>query len=708
MLQNSINIKAETIEEAVQTALNLLKCSIEDINVEVIKSPSKSLFGLRKLPAEVKITRIILSDSAASTTSLEDTAFVKKEDENLEDFIEEFLDSRLVEDDGERQTNPKLLTESKNSNSVQSNDEVLFGAWIQNNEVIVRDSVQRLPIIEADKNLRVLVNGEKITKPQLVTNKDKIVVELESEVIPSNFWIEVKDNNMMATLSITPGKSIARSLEETEPQEYLIIKAQDKITYFVDIALEDVLTQLKSLKVENGIIHSAIHEALKSGEGEAIIAKGTSPVEGLNGDIEVLIEGWLEDKDEVDNLDKLEKVDYREGQTILSVEVGEVIGRKIPAILGMPGKDLFDNPVPPKPVYDVIIKVGKGAVQKDDQIVAVAPGRPFIESRGKLVKIDVIKEHVHNGDVSLESGNIRFPGDVRITGNVLDSMVVEAEGRIYINGTVNRSIIQSNYSMKIDQNVFSSELSAGKINHVIASLIQILSEILTYSNHILAAINQILMIRRENNPQEETIKLSYLIRLLLEKKYVDFSELIKKFITIIDKNENNLDEDWKSLSNTLNKHFINVSKDQNIQLQSLEQFVNSMQEMYEAYYLAPEPRVAIEVPYAINSTLYSSGNVHIIGQGVYHCNIQADYNIVVKGVCRGGNISAGNEVFLDDVGSENGGKTTIQVPPNGKIHINYAHTDTVIQVGRRIHTFKVGTPNIVASLDINGDLRLYT
>ncbi|MCK1997537.1 Jag N-terminal domain-containing protein [Psychrobacillus psychrodurans] len=64
MLQNSINIKAETIEEAVQTALNILKCSIEDINVEVIQSPSKSLFGLRKLPAEVKITRIS-SDSIA-------------------------------------------------------------------------------------------------------------------------------------------------------------------------------------------------------------------------------------------------------------------------------------------------------------------------------------------------------------------------------------------------------------------------------------------------------------------------------------------------------------------------------------------------------------------------------------------------------------------------------------------------------------------
>ncbi|SEN42596.1 hypothetical protein SAMN04487786_3751 [Paenisporosarcina quisquiliarum] len=706
MLQNSINIKAETIEEAVQTALNILKCSIEDINVEVIQSPSKSLFGLRKLPAEVKITRITSDNIVKKTTSLEDTPSFEKTDENLEEFIEDFLDSQLVEDDGEKQLNFKLDQKPKFGNSVHT-DERLFGVWIQNNKVIVQESAQRLPIIEADKNLKVLVNGQKLTKPQLVTSKDKIIVELEGEVIPSSFWIEVKDNDMMATLSINPGKNIIRNLEETEPQEHLFISAQENITYFTDISIEDVLTQLKSLKIENGIIHSAIHEALNNGEGEAIIAKGTYPVEGLNGDIEILVEGWLEDKGEDDNSDKLEKVDYREGQTILSVEVGEVIAKKIPSILGKPGKDLFDNPVPPKPVSDVIIKVGKGAVQKDDQIVAIATGRPFIESRGKLVKMDVIKEYVHNGDVGLESGNIRFPGDVRITGNVLDSMAVDAEGRIYINGTVNRSIVQSNYSMKIEQNVFSCELSAGKINHVIASLIPILSEILTYSNHILAAINQILMVRRESNPKEETIKLSYLIRLLLEKKYMDFSELTKKLITIINNNENSLDEDWKSLSNTLNKHFINVSKDQNIQLQTLEQFINWMQEMYETYYLAPEPRVAIEVPYAINSTLYSSGNVHIIGQGVYHCNIQADYNIIVKGVCRGGNLSAGNEIFLDDVGSENGGKTTIQVPSNGKIHINYAHADTVIQVGRRIHTFKVGTPNIVASLDINGNLSLY-
>ena len=261
--------------------------------------------------------------------------------------------------------------------------------------------------------------------------------------------------------------------------------------------MEDIAQRLKSLQIEHGIINSAIHHMLQSGDGEAIIAKGISPTEGLDGDIEVLIDGWEEIK--VEGLDKnqLDKVDFREVKSILSVEVGQIITQRIVAIPGKPGKDLFERVVHPKTVNDVVLKLGKHVEQKDNYIIALSAGRPYIESRGKLIKIDVIKEHIHTGDVSLESGNIRFPGDLRVVGNVSDSMIVEAAGRVYIAGTVNRAVIQSSQSMKIEKNVFSSELSVGKVNHIIASLTQYLSELLTYLKHILGAIKQILMIRQE-------------------------------------------------------------------------------------------------------------------------------------------------------------------------------------------------------------------
>ncbi|WP_144511671.1 FapA family protein [Bacillus sp. FJAT-22090] len=700
MVQNSITIKAETIEEAVQTALNILQCTTDDINVQVVKSPSKSLFGLRKRLAEVSITKIKSNTISMDKKREEERSVFSIDDREVDNLIDKMVDFDSLEYGLKDVITPTL---SKSEESI----DIPFGAWIQNNKVYIQENAQRLPIIEADETVKVLVNGEILVKPRLVTSKDTVKVMLENEVIPGSFRIDLKDNNMMATLSITHGRKITRELVEVEPQEHLVIQAKETESFFIDIKLENILQRLKSLKIERGIIYPAIQAMLNGENGEAIIAKGISPQEGLDGDIEILIDGWGETNLEGENIHLSEKVDFREGRSILAVEVGQIMAKRIVAIPGTHGTDLFGGVVPPKPVYEVTLKMGKYVEQKDDHVVALTAGRPSIETRGKLVKIDVIKEYIHTGDVSLESGNIRFPGDVLINGNVLDSMCVEAEGRVYIKGTVNRAVVQSGHSTRIEQNVFSSELSVGKVNHVIASLILVLAELLTYLNHILGAINQILIIRRQKNPKEEMMKVSYLIRLLLEKKYGDFRDLVMRFCDLIEQNEPQLDEDWKILSQSLKEYFITVSKDQNIQLGSLESLIESVRDMYETYFLPPELRVAIELPYGINSTLYSSGNINIFGQGVYHCSLHADHNVYIKGVCRGGTISAGNNIFLDEVGSENGGKTTISVPVNGEIHINYAYADTVIQIGRRMHTFKQSTANIAAFLDTEGNLQLY-
>lgn len=701
MVQNSITIKAETIEEAVQTALNILQCSTDDINVQVVQPPSKSLFGLRKRLAEVSITKVNSPAVLLETTSGQEKSVIAFQNRELDKLIEEVMD-----DDIPNWEQEKVITQILLKKDLRDSSEITFGAWIQNNKVYIQENDQRLPIIEADGKVKVLVNGERLIKPTLVTSNDKVQVMLENEVVPCSFWIEIKDNNMMATLTLKPGKNIVRELEDTAPQEHLVIQAKEIESSFIDIKLDDILQRLKSLNIDKGIIYPAIQDMLKDGTGEAIIAKGISPIEGLDGDIEVLIEGWNDNSQQEVNLHHLEKVDYRKGQSILAVEMGQIIAKKILAIPGKHGTDLFGGIVSPKPVYEVVLKLGKNVEEKDSHIISLSSGRPSIESRGKLVKIDVIKEYVHTGDVSLESGNISFQGDVRVNGNVLDSMFVEAEGRVCINGTVNRAIVQAGNSVRVEQNVFSSELSAGKVNHVIASLIQILSELLTYLDHILGAINQILMIRRQKNPQEEFMKISYLIRLLLEKKYGDFRDLVTKFCDIIEQNEQQLDIEWKSLSLKLKEYFINVARDQNIQLQALESLIANVREMYDIYYLPPEPKVTIEIPYGINSILYSSGNIFVFDQGVYHCSVHADHNVTIKGVCRGGMISAGNNIVLNEVGSENGGKTTISVPMNGKIFIDYAHAETVIEIGRRIHVFRQGAANIAAFLDTEGNLQL--
>ena len=42
------------------------------------------------------------------------------------------------------------------------------------------------------------------------------------------------------------------------------------------------------------------------------------------------------------------------------------------------------------------------------------------------------------------------------------------------------------------------------------------------------------------------------------------------------------------------------------------------------------------VPYAINSVLYSNGNIVVTSKGLYHSSVTAGHDITVRGVCRGG------------------------------------------------------------------------
>jgi hypothetical protein len=56
MMQPSITIKSETVEEAVKTALSILGAQMDEVSIAVLSTPSKGIFGRTKQFAEVTIT----------------------------------------------------------------------------------------------------------------------------------------------------------------------------------------------------------------------------------------------------------------------------------------------------------------------------------------------------------------------------------------------------------------------------------------------------------------------------------------------------------------------------------------------------------------------------------------------------------------------------------------------------------------------------
>ena len=73
----------------------------------------------------------------------------------------------------------------------------------------------------------------------------------------------------------------------------------------------------------------------------------------------------------------------------------------------------------------------------------------------------VLPVYIHDGNVDLAIGNINFPGDVIIQGDVLDDFKVIAEGDIFINGNVGSAVVKSERSIIVKKGVMGK--SAGYI-----------------------------------------------------------------------------------------------------------------------------------------------------------------------------------------------------------------------------------------------------
>ena len=66
MRQNQIDIQAKTVDEAIYRGLQALKCTIEEVEVDVLQEANKGLFGIGARECTVRLTRI-QEDEEAST-----------------------------------------------------------------------------------------------------------------------------------------------------------------------------------------------------------------------------------------------------------------------------------------------------------------------------------------------------------------------------------------------------------------------------------------------------------------------------------------------------------------------------------------------------------------------------------------------------------------------------------------------------------------
>ena len=210
----------------------------------------------------------------------------------------------------------------------------------------------------------------------------------------------------------------------------------------------ELLNTIRSAGIVHGIKYDVLRNlALNPTYNESIIvAEATMPKKGKPGYVEL-----YKEKEEKKELKNNEKIDFREfAINIVTVYIGEKIGKIHPPTFGEPGKDVFGQKIPGIPGDPAKVILEKNA-ERDEEgyIIATASGELIIKKdiEGTLY-LSVKEVYEINADVDFNTGNVKFPGKVIIRGSVRPDFVVEADGDIEIYGEIEAAKVISKETVK--------------------------------------------------------------------------------------------------------------------------------------------------------------------------------------------------------------------------------------------------------------------
>ncbi len=186
-------------------------------------------------------------------------------------------------------------------------------------------------------------------------------------------------------------------------------------------------------------ISELLHAAVTAQPVENILlARGTPMVPGEDGRIEVI----TSDQEAAEHTTANEgTINFRQVQTFINVQTGELIAKIIPPGSGSSGKTVFGRPIPPSSGTPVIPEPGNNVLIGDDGICIYATASGRVYQRGSTISVEDI--YIIEGNVDFAVGNISFNGFVEIKGDILDGFEVKATKGIKVHGNIGVSSIES-------------------------------------------------------------------------------------------------------------------------------------------------------------------------------------------------------------------------------------------------------------------------
>ncbi len=220
----------------------------------------------------------------------------------------------------------------------------------------------------------------------------------------------------------------------------------DKLNAFIvindtNISINEIKFILESGGIKFGVLDTKVKEITNKPvlKEPLIVAQGIPPINGEDSRIEYKLQEGINEKRPIllDN----GSVDYKDVKSFHVVKANEILAVKIPATKGKDGKDVFGNDIPAKDGKDIRLFAGKNTKISDDglQVISTKSGIPLIHDN--VLEVSELLEI--KGDVDYSTGNIDFPGDVEVRGNVKPTFYIRAVGDVRIKGIIEAATVTS-------------------------------------------------------------------------------------------------------------------------------------------------------------------------------------------------------------------------------------------------------------------------
>lgn len=550
----------------------------------------------------------------------------------------------------------------------------------------------------------VTVNGETMSGKQYVYTEDKIKVNLMEEIIPPRIEINISRDGMTAEAKVTPEMKITHELLDQPSLNILKIATARIETVTRGITREEIMEALEEEQVIFGIDMDIVLELSEAWETiTRTVARGDPMEAGKDGYVEYLVKT---EKELVSYKGNEAKVDYRERYNIPQVNEGDVLATIHPPEEGIPGRKVTGEEIQPPPVKEAVVNCKEGAALSADraQVIATSKGRPIVK-KGREDLVYIEKFYVHYNDVNMESGNVKFQGHLKVEGSVEEGMTVFADGDIVVTRNTAGARIIGGGNVNIFGNCINCQVRAGGLQLLCQELSEILEFIRVSLEIAVENLDQVTaaLKQRGDFPQE---KYPYVLNTLLKSKFPEVNEFMERIRKLlVEKKEFLPPSNAMERIDELVSFFLDGGWEQAKNEKYLKKMYRLVDETLIIILAIAEAESDINVQYVQNSKLECTGSIAVEGAGAYNSSFICGGKVVIKRVFRGGNIEAGGDVVIGELGSPGTSVShgLVHVPENNSIKLGKVHEGSRIRIGERIYRLDSTYSNIKVYLDIPED-----